>query len=120
MAESYDFSVELKPKKNPTKSAVWACFGYTADSSDAAESPVCRLCWKNRVSSGGGNTSNLFSHLQHHHPQEFLAVKNQGAKQQGTKKKKKFFPCLTIFSNYHDNSSYGISVAKFQYRPALL
>ncbi len=114
MAESYDFSVELKPKKNPTKSAVWACFGYTADSSDAAESPVCRLCWKNRVckrvSSGGGNTSNLFSHLQHHHPQEFLAVKNQGAKQQGTKKKDSPSPAPALKqTSLADTSKYSRS-----------
>ena len=78
MAEGFDFQRELKPRKGLTKSVVWNYFGFLEESPSDKEPPLCRLCWKNEVKLSvickGGNTSNLFSHLRHHHPTEFAAV----------------------------------------------
>ena len=63
-----------KPK---TKSPVWAYFGFKPgpDSKPAdPSSAICRLC-KYPAAAKGGNTSNLFSHLEIKHPTEYAALK---------------------------------------------
>ncbi len=84
MAEGFDFEQELKARKGPTKSVVWNYFGFLNEHPSESESPICRLCWKNEVKRSvcckGGNTSNLFSHLRHHHPAEFAAVQEPRSK----------------------------------------
>ena len=60
--------VELVEKKGTT-SYVWTFFGLKKDHSQDSEQVIYRLC-RNSVIARGGNTSNLFSHLQNHHPKE--------------------------------------------------
>ena len=68
---SEDFPLIEKPA---TKSVVWNYFGLQADESgkvlterERGDKPVCRSC-KKAIPAKGGNTTNLFTHLRHHHP----------------------------------------------------
>ena len=47
-------------------SAVWKYFGYKDEDAVKKETILCRICRK-AVAAGGGNTSNLISHLKIHH-----------------------------------------------------
>ncbi|XP_071845427.1 E3 SUMO-protein ligase ZBED1-like [Apostichopus japonicus] len=74
---------ELLPAANK-KSAVWTYFGYKKGPDGKAENVervTCKVC-KVQYWAKGGNTSNLFRHLESCHPKEFEMVKT-GA---GTKK----------------------------------
>lgn len=62
--------------KPNTKSPVWAYFGLKPgpDGKVSHDSPViCRMC-SAPVSAKGGNTSNLFSHLENNHETEYANV----------------------------------------------
>ena len=86
MADSVDEEIveatNLVKKKN-AKSIVWNYFGLQGDKNGIAlkeydNRPVCRTCNKS-VLCKGGNTSNLFSHLQDHHSTQFKkASKSKG------------------------------------------
>lgn len=63
-------------KKN-TNAPVWTYFGLKADENGlpiSKEAAICRLCFSS-VSSKGGNTSNLYSHLKNHHAKEHAELK---------------------------------------------
>ena len=59
--------------KKGTTSYVWNFFGVKKDDKKEKDTAICRLCHKS-ILARGGNTSNLFSHLQNHHPKEYAAV----------------------------------------------
>lgn len=64
-----------KPK---TKSPVWAYFGFKPGPDGKPADPlsaICRLC-KFPAAAKGGNTSNLFSHLEKKYPTEYAAIKS--------------------------------------------
>ena len=53
--------------KTGAPSVVWKYFGFRNNDMDQT-TILCKTC-KQVVSGKGGNTSNLFSHLKHKHPQ---------------------------------------------------
>ena len=60
---------ELVAKK-ATNSAIWKHFGFQPNEEGEPENPdfaVCKICMR-EVKARGGNTSNLTTHLQKHHP----------------------------------------------------
>lgn len=57
----------LEKKVNAT-SVVWKWFGYLR-SDEEQNNPVCKLC-RRSVPSKAGNTTNLFNHLNRHHPSD--------------------------------------------------
>ena len=64
-------------KKTKSKSVVWTLFGFKADSRGQPideNKPICQLC-QQTIAVKGGNTSNLFSHLKHHHPKKYSKLK---------------------------------------------
>jgi hypothetical protein len=70
-------AIHLIPKKNTT-SKVWTYYGFRVHNETGhpidKDSPTCKLCFSN-VSARRGNTSNLLSHLQLHHPKEYTEVR---------------------------------------------
>lgn len=71
--------------KPNAKSPAWAYFGFEADEQGKAQSDsdaICRLC-SEPVKAGGGNTTNLISHLKVHHPLKHAevrkAIKDRGS-----------------------------------------
>ncbi|XP_046724959.1 uncharacterized protein LOC124398726 isoform X1 [Silurus meridionalis] len=71
--------VKLYPPTTPRKSAVWKLFGFVRNSEGVLQEngfPICRLCHQ-VVASKDGNTSNMYSHLQHHHQAVYAELKLQ-------------------------------------------
>ena len=67
---------QLLAKKNTTL-MVWKYFGFVANEDGTpsdSDTPRCRLCHKG-VSANWANTSNLLSHLQLHHGNEYQEIK---------------------------------------------
>ena len=65
-------------KKPHTTSVVWNYFGVKANEhgipiEDEIEEPICRVC-KKVVPAKQSNTSNLFRHLQDHHPEIYSDI----------------------------------------------
>ena len=59
----------LYPPTQRVKSVVWEYFGYLKDANGTVVCdgfPICKICQLN-VAAKGGNTTNLFKHLQDHH-----------------------------------------------------
>ena len=52
---------------------MWAFFGLKKDCKDDDKSVIGRLC-RAVVLAGGGNTTNLFSHLKVHHMKEYASI----------------------------------------------
>ena len=105
--------VELIPKAN-TKSVVWTYFGFEPGSNGKPKNEsaaVCRLC-KREVQAGGGNTSNLFSHLRSTHPAKYSAIK--GGKQQTEQSKPKMSETGTIAQAFARGEKYNRSSRKWQ------
>ena len=68
-------SIMIIPKEN-TVSPVWTYFGLIAGDDGRTifkETAVCRIC-KKSVTTKGGNTSNLFSHLKNHHSNKYAEL----------------------------------------------
>lgn len=68
-------SITIIPKEN-TVSPVWTYFGLRAGDDGRTifkETAVCRICEKS-VTTKGGNTSNLFSHLRNHHSNKYAEL----------------------------------------------
>ena len=69
--------------KKKTVSPVWIYFGFKPTNTDSSPvdhsetAPICRLCGA-KVAAKAGNTSNLFSHLKHKHPQQYTELKATG------------------------------------------
>ena len=64
--------------KSRVKSVIWNYFGVKGDASgkpikEALDKPVCKLC-KKPVSAKRSNTTNLFHHLQEHHPGAYSEI----------------------------------------------
>ncbi|XP_022533222.2 uncharacterized protein LOC103043043 isoform X3 [Astyanax mexicanus] len=60
---------DLYPPTQRVKSVVWEYFGYLKDANGIVVSdgfPICKICQLN-VAAKGGNTTNMFKHLQDHH-----------------------------------------------------
>ncbi|XP_017342190.1 uncharacterized protein LOC108275754 isoform X3 [Ictalurus punctatus] len=75
-----DEPVKLYPPSTPRKSAVWKLFGFVMNNEGVLEEngfPICRLCHQ-VVASKDGNTSNMYSHLQHHHQAVYAELKLSG------------------------------------------
>ena len=75
----FDQIVKLSFK---TKSTIWKHFGFPADSTSTItdkKKTICRLC--RAVVAYSGNTSNLSSHLQQFHTQEYHVLQQQGTDQ---------------------------------------
>ncbi|XP_058266017.1 uncharacterized protein LOC131365993 isoform X1 [Hemibagrus wyckioides] len=73
-----DEPIKLYPPTTPRKSAVWKLFGFVMNSDGVLEEngfPICRLCHQ-VVASKDGNTSNMYSHLQHHHQAVYAELKH--------------------------------------------
>lgn len=67
----------LVPKKS-AKSPAWSYFGLPCTETGELVSEnlaICQIC-KYPVSSKGGSTTNLFSHLKNHHPIEYSSLNN--------------------------------------------
>ena len=71
---------ELVAKKN-TYSPVWAFFGLKKDHEDDDDSVISCLC-RAVVLARGGNTSNLFSHLNIHHAKEHISIEKRRHRQE--------------------------------------
>ena len=74
-------------RKRNTKAAVWTYFSLETDESGAVkdqDTPVCTVgtCGA-RVKTKHSSTSNLYSHLIQHHPQEYEAVRPRESKGKG-------------------------------------
>ena len=88
MAESTSSSAGTNlVKKRNTKSPVWIYFGLRATEDgavmiDGIDRPVCRTCGK-AVHAKGGNTTNLYQHLQEHHPALYMEVSPRMKKHEG-------------------------------------
>ncbi|KAM9444824.1 uncharacterized protein Hap1MRO34_023872 isoform 2-T2 [Clarias gariepinus] len=73
-----DEPIKLYPPTTPRKSAVWKLFGFVMNNEGLLEEngfPICRLCHQ-VVASKDGNTSNMYSHLQHHHQAVYAELKH--------------------------------------------
>ncbi|KAF4078433.1 hypothetical protein AMELA_G00199060 [Ameiurus melas] len=73
-----DEPIKLYPPSTPRKSAVWKLFGFVMNNEGVLEEngfPICRLCHQ-VVASKDGNTSNMYSHLQHHHQAVYAELKH--------------------------------------------
>ncbi|XP_062871194.1 uncharacterized protein LOC134333242 isoform X2 [Trichomycterus rosablanca] len=73
-----DDPIKLYPPTSPRKSPVWRLFGFLMNAEGVVEEnsfPVCRLCHQ-VVASKDGNTSNMYSHLQHHHRAVYTELKH--------------------------------------------
>jgi len=69
--------LNLVKKPNTTRS-VWNYFGVTADETGVPvhaklDKPICRLC-KKTVPAKRSNATNLFTHLEDHHPSVFSEI----------------------------------------------
>jgi len=71
--------------KRKVKSAVWNYFGLKGDKSgkplkEDIDKPICKLC-KKPISAKRANTTNLFVHLQEHHPVAYSEIAPPSNKQ---------------------------------------
>lgn len=81
---SGDSSQVVLAAKPNVKANVWRFFGLETDSQNVIKdtnSPICRIgnC-RMKVKTKQSSTSNLYSHLRKHHPQEYEAVRPPKAK----------------------------------------
>ena len=72
IAECKMASTSINLVQKNTKSAIWRYFGISANSENisiagAENKPTCKTCHKD-VPSKGGNTTNMFPHLEDQHP----------------------------------------------------
>ena len=56
---------QLVTKKKNNSSVIWSCFGFRIEDEQQSD-VICKACRK-PVTTKGGNTTNLFSHLQQSH-----------------------------------------------------
>lgn len=80
-----NFESDLLPARNK-KSAVWVYFGYRRGQDgkpEDVERATCKKC-KKQFWAKGGNTSNLFKHLEVNHPEEYGKIKSSTSKGKGT------------------------------------
>ena len=83
MSIESEFDQIVKPSFK-TKSTIWKHFGFPADSTGTItdkKKTICRLC--RAVVAYSGNTSNLSSHLQRCHTQEYGMLQQQDKDQPG-------------------------------------
>jgi len=81
----------LLVKKSRVKSVIWNYFGVKGDESGKPvkgdiDKPVCKLC-KKPVPAKRSNTTNLFHHLQEHHPDAYSKVVPSSSKVNKPKQK---------------------------------
>lgn len=79
MTTDGDDLITLYPPTSPRKSPVWKLFGFLMNGQGVVEEnnfPVCTLCHQ-VVASKDGNTTNMYSHLQHHHRDVYTQLKVQ-------------------------------------------
>ncbi len=74
-------------KKRNTKSCVWNEFGIRVDDKGKViesekHSPLCLTCGKS-VQAKGSNTTNLWQHLQEHHPSTYARISSQKIPKKG-------------------------------------
>ena len=63
----------LYPPQKKVSSNVWTLFGFTKQTDQKDEKPICRTCLK-KVPAPLANTTNLRFHLQQNHPELYAKV----------------------------------------------